>query len=250
VIGHSYGSLVTGLAVQDGLRADNVVFIGSPGVGVDHVEELHAAKGTHFYAGRAVFDPVGYSEWFGRDPADGRFGATTFATGRSRKGLVSGHADANYFTEYSTSLQNLSRITNGDYAHVTKKSRTLEEDGAVAFDRAERAANGVVHQAEAGIDSLQHDVDRRVDGVHHDIEDAFGPLGWTAGLGIDAGKDLFDGAVDNTQGVADSALHALEAPLDLTVDALDRASAMERDVWDEGSDFAGNAWDKVSGLFD
>jgi hypothetical protein len=41
VLGHSYGSLVVGsAAAQPGLAADEVVFVGSPGVGVDSVAEL------------------------------------------------------------------------------------------------------------------------------------------------------------------------------------------------------------------
>ncbi|MGW4942745.1 alpha/beta hydrolase [Actinoplanes sp. NPDC004185] len=41
VLGHSYGSLVVGTAAaQPGLATDDVVFVGSPGVGVDSAAEL------------------------------------------------------------------------------------------------------------------------------------------------------------------------------------------------------------------
>jgi pimeloyl-ACP methyl ester carboxylesterase len=41
VLGHSYGSLVVGsAAAQPGLATDEVVFVGSPGVGVDSAAEL------------------------------------------------------------------------------------------------------------------------------------------------------------------------------------------------------------------
>ncbi|MFD6261897.1 alpha/beta hydrolase, partial [Micromonospora chalcea] len=46
VLGHSYGSLVVGAAARDhGLSADALVFVGSPGVGVDHATELRMPAG-------------------------------------------------------------------------------------------------------------------------------------------------------------------------------------------------------------
>ena len=46
VLGHSYGSLVVGTAATGGgLAADDVVFVGSPGVGVDSAAELRMPPG-------------------------------------------------------------------------------------------------------------------------------------------------------------------------------------------------------------
>lgn len=46
LLGHSYGSLVVGRAASDpGLAADSVVFVGSPGVGVDSAAELRVPPG-------------------------------------------------------------------------------------------------------------------------------------------------------------------------------------------------------------
>jgi hypothetical protein len=46
VLGHSYGSLVVGTAAaQPGLAADEVVFVGSPGVGVDSATDLRVPPG-------------------------------------------------------------------------------------------------------------------------------------------------------------------------------------------------------------
>ncbi|MCP4245767.1 MAG: hypothetical protein GY778_01840, partial [bacterium] len=39
VIGHSYGSLVTGMAAGVGLAANEIVFVGSPGTGLDHADD-------------------------------------------------------------------------------------------------------------------------------------------------------------------------------------------------------------------
>lgn len=47
VIGHSYGSTVIGHgAAGHGLPVDDVVFVGSPGVGVDHASELGLEPGA------------------------------------------------------------------------------------------------------------------------------------------------------------------------------------------------------------
>jgi pimeloyl-ACP methyl ester carboxylesterase len=104
VIGHSYGSLVTGLAEsQQGLDVDETVLIGSPGVGVDHAGDLGDGN---VWVGLADWDLVGYSGWFGPNPHDKGFGATRFHTGD-----ISGHSS--YFNEGSESLRNIGLIAAG-----------------------------------------------------------------------------------------------------------------------------------------
>ncbi|MEV2247661.1 alpha/beta hydrolase [Streptomyces sp. NPDC049970] len=59
-IGHSYGSLTVGTAAkQDGgiPAVDDIILLGSPGVGVDKAEDLGVGKG-HVYVGAADNDPV------------------------------------------------------------------------------------------------------------------------------------------------------------------------------------------------
>ncbi|MEK8109345.1 alpha/beta hydrolase [Micromonospora sp. M12] len=52
MLGHSYGSLVVGVAAREhGLAADALVFVGSPGVGVSHAAELGVPSGR---SGRAA----------------------------------------------------------------------------------------------------------------------------------------------------------------------------------------------------
>ncbi|MFC8930944.1 alpha/beta hydrolase [Rhodococcus sp. NPDC057135] len=66
VIGHSYGSTVIGAAASDGrsIDADDLFFVGSPGVGMDRVEGLSLEgidpeqNGSHVYATAAANDPV------------------------------------------------------------------------------------------------------------------------------------------------------------------------------------------------
>ena len=104
VIGHSYGSLVTGMAESgQGLDVDETVLVGSPGVGVDHASDLGDGN---VWVGLADWDLVGYSGWFGPNPHDKGFGATRFHTGD-----VSGHSS--YFNEGSESLRNIGLIAAG-----------------------------------------------------------------------------------------------------------------------------------------
>lgn len=65
VIGHSYGSTTAAHSATDGLDADRLVLIGSPGAGggTEHVSQLNMDEGT-VYVGAAERDPV---TWLGRD---------------------------------------------------------------------------------------------------------------------------------------------------------------------------------------
>ncbi|MGW0556828.1 alpha/beta hydrolase [Streptomyces sp. NPDC002926] len=59
-IGHSYGSLTVGQATQQpgGIPgADDIILVGSPGVGVDRAEDLGVGK-QHVFVGAADNDPV------------------------------------------------------------------------------------------------------------------------------------------------------------------------------------------------
>ena len=104
VIGHSYGSLVTGMAESgQGLQVDETVLIGSPGVGVEHASDLGDGN---VWVGLARADLVGYSGWHGPNPHDRAFGATRFHTG-----AISGHSS--YFNEGSESLRNIGLIAAG-----------------------------------------------------------------------------------------------------------------------------------------
>lgn len=56
-LGHSYGSLTTGLALQRGTGVDDAVFFGSPGIGTNNVDDLGLRPGRVF-AVEARRDPV------------------------------------------------------------------------------------------------------------------------------------------------------------------------------------------------
>jgi hypothetical protein len=109
VLGHSYGSLLVGKAAAGpGLQADDVVFVGSPGVGVDSARDLHAGrvwsstsqsdviqylpvapKSLPVDLGISALSPAGALWAFGRpeddlffgtNPSDPAFGARVFAS--------------------------------------------------------------------------------------------------------------------------------------------------------------------------
>lgn len=125
VIGHSYGSLVTGLAAKNGLEANNVVFIGSPGVGAANVSQFHLLPGAKVYAmevgqGASVGglgvggDPVanlGHNTHpFGAVPTEMSFGAQVIDIGGN---VNVSHTHSSYYTAGSRSLTELAKITNG-----------------------------------------------------------------------------------------------------------------------------------------
>jgi hypothetical protein len=110
VLGHSYGSLVVGrAAAEPGLAADDVVFVGSPGVGADSAAELRVPAGRVWASTSwsdviqwAAVSPGSLAEdlavsrlpggalvafgrpednlYFGTNPSDPAFGARVFAS--------------------------------------------------------------------------------------------------------------------------------------------------------------------------
>jgi hypothetical protein len=66
VLAHSYGTLVTGLAARQGLAADAITLVGSPGVGATHASQL-GLPAEHVWAGRTPDDQIRFV--FLTDPA-------------------------------------------------------------------------------------------------------------------------------------------------------------------------------------
>ena len=139
VIGHSYGSLVTGMAAGAGMAVDDVVFVGSPGTSLDRASEAIIESGGRVWAGLACQDPIGAGidplpdspwefvlgpfgsyawdslgkgdyatedQWHGRNPVHDSFDAIEFTTDGA-----SGHSQ--YFAAGTESLANLARIIAG-----------------------------------------------------------------------------------------------------------------------------------------
>ncbi|MCD4535880.1 alpha/beta hydrolase family protein [Nocardioides sp. cx-169] len=133
-VGHSYGSTTTGHAAHDhGLAVDDIVVVGSPGLGgdTDHARDL-GIDPEHVWAGANSRDPVadlGNHGWvhgetvggagLGDDPAEDDFGAHRFqAESTTRGGAFSFDDHSKYFDHDTESLHNISQIVNGNYDAV------------------------------------------------------------------------------------------------------------------------------------
>lgn len=152
VIGHSYGSTTTGLALQRYGLADHVeqvALIGSPGVGGDarSVSDLHL-RPEQFFAGSASQDKVTtVFAAHGANPADEGFGGTRFRAEAADRGTTFLDDHTNYYRMMpeqsgstggvpvpghpSESLEALGDITSG-------RSDQLAADGLHADPRTTR----------------------------------------------------------------------------------------------------------------
>lgn len=121
-IGHSYGALVTGLALAQGAPADAAVFLGAPGIGTDDVDDLGLAQGAAFLV-EADRDPVADAGTFGGDPSffDGLIRLSSDpavdASGRSYSGSV-GHSS--YLSPGTTSSHNVALVVAGLAAQAVR----------------------------------------------------------------------------------------------------------------------------------
>lgn len=121
VVAHSYGSLLTGVAIrEEGLRADAFAVIGSPGMNVLHASQLGLPDDIPLYAGRADWDPVSLTEGHGTDPAKPYFGAIPFVTDGA-----SGHSS--YTDRTTESLVNLAYIALGHDHKVARDGWDLQD---------------------------------------------------------------------------------------------------------------------------
>ncbi|WP_405928859.1 alpha/beta hydrolase family protein [Streptomyces griseus] len=154
-IGHSYGSRTVGSATQQpgGIPGiDEIVFVGSPGVGVDSADDMGVGR-EHVFVGAAANDvvtkvpskketAVGAVEmlyggpaaayvfgdladrgdddvWFGSDPASEAFGARRFEVGDGPPLIGTGKLTIDAHSEYfdpeidRTSVENMALITAG-----------------------------------------------------------------------------------------------------------------------------------------
>lgn len=161
VFSHSYGSLVAGKALMIGMKVENMMFMGSPGVGVDSVAEFPSGAAKHYYSMEIDGDPVADSEYFGSRPTDPDFGATRLATDQPKNPLWS-HSE--YYAgsgHPSAQLSNLNAILNG--------GETVRYRSGVK-DYVREGYDDVVDGANRGINYLQKSVhipvvDSLVDGV-------------------------------------------------------------------------------------
>ncbi|GHE11716.1 alpha/beta hydrolase [Streptomyces alanosinicus] len=227
LIGHSYGSTVIGDAfAHAGMKADGVIFVGSPGVTVDKASDLHLDP-SHVWAGKAKFDPVpevsvplNPLEWhddhhirFGNDPTSSAFGGQTFDTG---DGSGVDHAHSEYW-DAGPSLNNMTNIVLGQPQKVTAMP-TEQKIGAIPNIWSPIDVGGAVLQnAGHAMDDWGTPIEHAGDSMH--------ALGVAGDNLVGAGGDLLsgdaDGALDGLGDVGDDLkasgkgiLHAGEDLLD------------------------------------
>lgn len=124
VIGHSYGSTTVGAGAVggDGLGADAIVVLGSPGTTAESAGELHIDP-KHVYAGAADDDAVanhGSNKTLGVDPTVRGFGAQRILTDTSGH---SGYWDSSD-GHPSESLANQARIIVGNNPSTVEPKET------------------------------------------------------------------------------------------------------------------------------
>jgi uncharacterized protein YukE len=191
VIGHSYGSTAVGYAAMNGLAADDIAFIGSPGVGASNVDQLSPGAG-HVWAGGAEHDPIiqGTSgSWFTADgtsvgPYDEQFGANQFGVPNEENIL---HAHSTYYSDES--LQNLANISTGNYDAVTPGSPETNTVGELVGD----VGGGLW---DAGSDAVHGDWDGAWDELKDTGRELLNDAGDVLldGVGglVEGGKSLYD----------------------------------------------------------
>jgi len=119
--------------MRDGLRVDDAIVLGSPGMGVDHERDLNL-DGGRLYALNAPGDPVAWLQAFGQDPTSPDFGGVRLQTNVGASTPIGGHSD--YFIEETESLENVVRVVRGDLDDVAIKPASLGDHvGEFARDR-------------------------------------------------------------------------------------------------------------------
>ncbi|HTF08775.1 MAG TPA: alpha/beta hydrolase [Asanoa sp.] len=139
VLGHSYGALTVGTAAREqGLAANDLIFVGAPGVGTDHAAALGLPP-AHVWSSTAANDPIAYLApgwkepfirigaelsnpfwpdlrphtneelWFGHNPSNPEFGGRVF-TGDP-------HGHSGYWRADNDALDDIARIALGPEHH-------------------------------------------------------------------------------------------------------------------------------------
>ncbi len=112
LVGHSYGSLTAAHAVRGAESAgvDDMVVVGSPGLGVGTVHELSVPPG-HLFVGEAADDIVADLGAFGADP-NSLDGVRTLPTG-AEGDLDASNRHSQYFTDGTTSQHAVALVVAG-----------------------------------------------------------------------------------------------------------------------------------------
>jgi pimeloyl-ACP methyl ester carboxylesterase len=133
VVAHSFGSIVTGAALADcGLLVTDVIVVGSPGMTVDELRELHVEQ-SHFFSEQAPGDAIAELGVFGSSPSSPTFGGTRMSVNAPDHPHVQSHSG--YFTPESEALENIADVVTGHYEDVMRHRPSFPEiaGGLVAW---------------------------------------------------------------------------------------------------------------------
>ena len=209
-IGHSYGSYILGRALNHGASVDDAVFIGSPGVGVNHASDLSGVPSGHVWDGQTGDDPILLVKnrftpcISGNNPSESDFGAKSFSVAGS-------HGHSEYYKDGSESLTNIADIVSGNYDAVHQVAASdycgpldrLEDAFSTYLDHLKNAVNDLVHGNAAGAagDVLNTVTDTAKD-VLHTVENAGSNAVNTV---ADAAKNTLD-TVENIVGTINNVM--------------------------------------------
>lgn len=112
LLGHSYGSLTAALALRgaDTTGVDDMVALGSPGLGFDNVERSSVPPG-HLFVAETCDDLVADTGLFGADPSE-IDGVRPLAT-RSGGDHADSHGHSEYLSEGTVTQQNVALVVSG-----------------------------------------------------------------------------------------------------------------------------------------
>ncbi|WP_394938551.1 alpha/beta hydrolase [Psychromicrobium sp. YIM B11713] len=206
-IGHSYGSFVTGEAVQHTDVFDNMVVFGSPGLGTSDAGNLRVPEGHRFVL-EAKGDAVADLAAFGDDPNQ-LSGIEDLSTSSSSHGSASsGHSQ--YLQTDSTSQYNIATVVAG------RPDLAVHGENAGAGD-ALRGGIGLI----TGVDPIRGGVEGLIDGGQHggDVGESIagtpGRIVGTVTGGIIGGVDgAVDSAVDDVKGLVSGTVGAVKGLFD------------------------------------
>lgn len=113
-LGHSYGSLTTGLALRNQTGVDDAVIFGSPGLGSDQLSDLDVPDG-HFFRIEARRDVVADLGQFGIDPShmDGAVGLSAESSSVDGRRFDESLGHSEYLTNDTTSQYNIAATVAG-----------------------------------------------------------------------------------------------------------------------------------------
>lgn len=121
LLGHSYGSLTAALSLRDawGTGVDELVAVGSPGLGFDDAASMSVPPG-HVFVGEAPGDVVADLGVFGTDPGTMAGVKTVRTDADEQDGTNASRGHSDYLTEGTTAQREIAMVVAGLGGAVTE----------------------------------------------------------------------------------------------------------------------------------